>query len=578
MTWVKGLAKPLVIGLLIREFLAPFTGHPWDFEIWVRLGVLLQSGTNPYSLLPSVSGLSFAPYASMTSISYPPLPALIFAVIYRLYTVLGSVSPFLYYFLLKQPMVLSDALVALLLFRLLAPRGDEDRARKIASLWLYFPFAVIVSAMWGALDPIALLLTLAALYSFESNRTNLSAVFLGFAVFMKLMPVIFLPVFLIDRRLTLNRIPFVATTIAIPALGTAIPTLVFSWGFFNFYNAVSYQAALPAFGGMSIFFPLALTTTPDLLAFALGSLWLPALLLGYVFLWNKKFGLAEGLLLTVLIFSVSRTAVPEQWAVYPMALLLVTLGGEAWRHFVAITGIASAFLVTNNALLVRFFSPSSLAAFNWDQYVDNASAFSDFRYALLVAFSTLFFAEGISVITGKKSFLFAKLKVISAVSARGVLPSLVYLGIVSATGGLLDFTVTKMITDWKLAIESHVFLGLSWLSLYHIMLVVVFESVAFIVVSFSWKNFSQSVGLLILLTSLNVAASGLALVIFNLLDGAPILATTPIYLAGSLVVSERFFLTFVLLTCGLGILYLAEIRWSVLLVPKALRRAFQAVR
>lgn len=142
----------------------------------------------------------------------------------------------------------------------------------------------------------------------------------------------------------------------------------------------------------------------------------------------------------------------------------------------------------------------------------------------------------------------------------------------------MDFTVTKMITDWKLAIESHVFLGLSWLSLYHIMLVVVFESVAFIVVSFSWKNFSQSVGLLILLTSLNVAASGLALVIFNLLDGAPILATTPIYLAGSLVVSERFFLAFVVLTCGLGILYLAEIRWSVLLVPKGLRRAFQAVR
>ncbi len=280
----------------------------------------------------------------------------------------------------------------------------------------------------------------------------------------------------------------------------------------------------------------------------------------------------------MLIFSIARTAVPEQWAVYPMALLLVTLGGEAWRHFVAITSIASAFLVTNNALLVRFFSPSSLAAFNWDQYVDNASAFSDFRYALLIAFSTLFFAEGISVITGKKSFLFAKLKAISAMSARGVLPSLAYLGIVSVTGGLLDFTVTKMITDWKLAIESHVFLGLSWLSLYHIMLVVVFESVAFIVVFFSWKNFSQSVGLLILLTSLNVAASGLALVIFNLLDGAPILATTPIYLAGSLVISERFFLTFVVLTCGLGILYLAEIRWSVLLVPKALRRAFQAVR
>src|SRR5207245_7865070 len=102
-------------------------------------------------------------------------------------------------------------------------------------------------------------------------------------------------------------------------------------------------------------------------------------------------------------------------------------------------------------------SPSSLAAFNWDQYVDNASAFSDFRYALLVAFSTLFFAEGISVITGKKSFLSAKLKAISSVSAREVLPSLVYLGIVSVPAGLLDFTFTKMISACMLAIESNAF-------------------------------------------------------------------------------------------------------------------------
>ncbi len=577
---MKDLAKPLAIGILIRELLAPFTGHPWDFEIWVRLGFLVQSGASPYSLLPAVSGLGFAPYALMTSISYPPLPALIFAIIYRLFAVLGSFSPFLYYFLLKQPIVLSDVLVALLLFRLVALRGDVDRARKIASLWLYFPFAVVVSAMWGALDPIALFLTLASLYYFESKRTNLSAAFLGLAVFMKLMPVIFLPVFLIDRRLALkNRIPFVAMTLAIPALGTAIPNLIFGWGFFGIYNAVSYQAVLPAFGGMSVFFPLSLAMIrPGLLTSLLGSLWLPALLLGYVFLRVKTVGLAEGLLITVLIFSISRPAVPEQWAIYPLAFLLVSLGGEAWRHFIAISSIASAFLVTNNALLVRFFSPSYLAAFTWDQYLDNASAFSDLRYALLIAFSTLFFAEAISIIFGKRSFLFSKLGAISAIGVRDVVPSLAYLAIVSGTGGLLDFTVTNMITDWKLAIESHVFFGLGWLSLYHIMLVVVFESVALTVVYFAKKNFSESVSLLILLTSLNVASSGLALVIFNLLDGAPILATTTIYLAGSLLVSERFFVTFVLLTCGLGLFYLSEIRRFVLLMPTALSRAFQAIR
>ncbi len=539
----------------------------------------MQSGASPYSLLPHVSGLSFAPYASMTSISYPPLPALVFALIYRLYAAFGSFSPFLYYFLLKQPMVLSDVLVALLLFRLLNLKGDPDRARKIASLWLYFPFAVVVSAMWGALDPIALFLILASLYFFESNRTSLSAAFLGLAVFMKLMPVIFLPVFLIDKRLTLrNRIPFVTLTLATTALGTAIPILILGWGFFGIYNAVSYQTLLPVFGGMSIFFPLSFVMTPGLLNFAISSLWLPALLLGYLYLWVKKVGLAEGLLATVLIFSLSRPALPEQWAIYPMAFLLVTLRGEAWRHFVAASGIASAFLVTNNALLIRFFSPSYPSAFAWDQYFDNASAFSDLRYALLIVFATLFFAEGITIIFGKRSFLFSKMEAISAIGLREVVPSFVYLGIVSVTGGLLDFTVTSMITDWKLAIESRVFLGLGWLSLYHIMLVVVFESVALMVVYFSKKNFSESVSLLILLTSLNVASSGLALVLFSLLAGTPILTTTTIYLAGSFLVSERFFVTFVFLTCGLGILYLTEITRFVLLVPIALSRAFHAIR
>ena len=66
MPLLNGLGKPLLVGLAIREALAPWTGHPFDFEIWVRLGVLALSGANPYSLLPYIPHLSFAPYSLVT--------------------------------------------------------------------------------------------------------------------------------------------------------------------------------------------------------------------------------------------------------------------------------------------------------------------------------------------------------------------------------------------------------------------------------------------------------------------------------------------------------------------------------
>ncbi len=559
---LKGLAKPIAAGLALREFLAPWTGHPWDFEIWVRLGAFLQSGASPYSLLPYINGLSFAPYSVMTSISYPPLPAFIFAGIYRLYELSGSVSPFLYYFLLKHPVVIADILVALLLFKLVALRKGLDDARRVASLWLYFPFAIVVSAMWGALDPLALLLILSALYSFEIAKSYPSAVFLGLATFLKLMPVIFLPVFLLQEGLTLkDRITYATISLGIPLLGSLIPQLLLSWNFISTYSAFSYQALLPGFGGMSIFFPLSfLGSLPGALTLALSSLWVPALFGGYLYLFLRKAKLPSGLLFTTLIFSISRPVLPEQWALYPMALLVLMMNGVSRQHFLAIAAIASAYLATNNFLLVRFFSPVSVAAFNWDQFVDNSSAFSDLRYALLVAISTLFFAESVSILASRKSFLSSKLTAISAVKARQLPPYVAYLGIVSVGGALLDFAAINMVTDWRLALESHVFLGLSWISLYHIMLVVVYESVVFVTIIFSRRSPFDSIGLFILLTSLNFAASAISLVIFRLLEGTSILTTATIYLAGSVVVPERFFVTFSLLSSALGLFYMSELR------------------
>jgi hypothetical protein len=577
---LNGLGKPLLVGLVIRELIAPWTGHPFDFEIWVRLGVFLQSGGNPYSLLPYVPKLSFAPYPLMTSISYPPLPAFIFAATYRLYELLGSPSPFVYYFLLKQPMVVSDLLVGVLLFKLISLKSDPAKARRVAVLWIAFPFGIIVSSMWGALDPIALALVLGALYFHARHRPYLSAVFLGFGIYLKLMPLIFLPLFLMETDVSLaKKGAYAAVALIIPIAGTLIPFATFGWGYSGLSSAVSYQASLPSFGGMGIFNALSFVSGPStFLTQALSLVWIAGLLVAYAYVYRKKMGLVEGSLLTVLAFSILRPVMPEQWALYPIAFLL--LADRQWDrvHAFALAAVAMAFLLVNNVLLVRFFSPVSIAAFNWDQAVDNGSGFSEVRIALLFILSTFFCAEALSVSVGRPSFLASKLLSLKTINPGSATVPLAYLALVTLTGGILDFTATKMITDWRLAIQSDVFLGLSWLSLYHIMLVLVFETTVVLIVSFSRRSLSDSVGLFLLLTFLNFAASSLALVLYRALDGMPALTSTTIYLVSSAYVTERGFVVFAVTLGALGIFYLPEMRAALLILARGIAQITSKAR
>lgn len=564
---LKSLGWPLLAGFAIREALAPFTGHPFDFEIWVRLGAFVQSGASPYSLLPYIKGLSFAPYPVMTSISYPPLPALIFGAIYDVYRALGSPSSFVYYFLLKQPLVISDLLVAVLLFKIVSIKGDVQTARRVAMIWVFLPFTIVVSSMWGALDPLALALILASLYAFETDRPMASSLLLGLAIYLKLMPIIFLPLFLLRPGSMTRRGTFTAVSLAVPAVGTLMPFLVLGWSFSGIFSAVSYQGALPTLGGIGFFNGLSLiVTNGSVLTQVLGWVWLPILVGSYAFAYYRKLGLVEALLTTVLLFCIFRSVVPEQWALYPIAFLLLLYDDWSRPHMWAVAGIATAYLLVNNLLLVRFLSPIASGAFAWDVFVDNISVFAIFRYALMFIISTLFVAESFTIVLRRSPFVLSKIESFKRLQPKDLRRPLAYLVVVSISGGLLDFTATNMVTNWALAMESNVFLGMSWLSLYHVMLVAVFEVLVVFVVVFSRRNLYDSVGLFLLLTFLNIVASAISLMIYRLLGGAPIFAATTIYLAGSGLVTERAFVLFATVLGALGIFYLDELRALLLII------------
>jgi len=401
-------AKHLLLGLAIREVLAPWTGHPYDFEIWVRLGYYMQNLTNPYTDLGFVKDLSFSPYAITGSISYPPFSAFIFALTYRLYFLLGEPSRFLYYFLLKQPMVLADIGSALVLAKVILTTGDVKSAKLSSLVWIYFPFGIIVSSVWGQLDPLTLFLTLLAIFYFLTSKWSSSAVMLGLSIYMKTLPLIFLPVFLMKQP-TNNRLRarYALLSLAIPVLGTLAPALAFNWGYQGLYNNFSFQVVIPSNGAMSALNIIYLSLHPSSLThYIIGGIWIPVLLVSYLYTRKRQLGLVQGLIVSVLSFSISRPFLPEQWSLYPLAFLLLVQTTDNWEHFVALAISSTAFLIANNTLLVRFFTPVSVAAFNWDNFINNQSPFVNLRTIVMSLLALLYFTEALLTITGRKSVLY----------------------------------------------------------------------------------------------------------------------------------------------------------------------------
>jgi hypothetical protein len=396
------------LGLAIREFLAPWTGHPYDFEIWVRLGVFMQNLQNPYTNLPYFTGLSFVPYAGGTgSISYLPLSSFVFALTYRLYLVLGEPSRFLYYFLLKQPMILADVSIAIALFKISVQSKNFSYARTVFLLWLYFPIGILVSAVWGALDPISLTMILFGAHYFVKRQFGISAVLLGVGIFIKTIPIVTLPVFLMQRIGWTRRIWFSAVSLSIPVLGTLVPIFAYNWGFKGIINNSSFQAAVPTYGAMSILNALSLLPTiPPEVHFVTEILWIPTLLASIGYVWLRRLSLFPGLLFSIVGLSLFRPFLPEQWCVYPLALLLTMFNAENRRHFFGLSIPSGIFLVVNNGFLVGFLSPLSLGFYNWSLAVNHPTGYVAYRTVVLVVLAGLFFLEATLATTHRKSVIY----------------------------------------------------------------------------------------------------------------------------------------------------------------------------
>jgi len=176
----RGVNFIILLGLAARLIPSAFYAHPWDMYIWIKSGELGLHELNIYKFDNPVE-YPWGFYA------YPP------AWLYWLVaaTILGNVVGNLNFkiFLIKLPIILADAAVAILLYRLALRLGyDERRGAMISAIWLFNPITYFISAFWGMFDSIAVLFQLLAIYYILEERYVRAGVAAGIGAAVKILP------------------------------------------------------------------------------------------------------------------------------------------------------------------------------------------------------------------------------------------------------------------------------------------------------------------------------------------------------------------------------------------------------
>ena len=237
------IAVPLIIGALIRLSLAPLTEHRWDMYIWrLNQAFVYHYQVNPF--WPEPAPLEFA-------WGYPPLWLLTLLLVYPIYSLAfspplpanvselwhtwietGNMCEAYHSFvpnalpilslINKAPIIIADLLIALALYKLIKPTSKKY-AYYAFFAWLFNPYVIWISSVWGMFDAIPTLFVLLSLHFLLVKKYVHSTFLLVISALFKLYSIILIPLmFLIiyKRREKIQAVKYVLISICLILLTT----------------------------------------------------------------------------------------------------------------------------------------------------------------------------------------------------------------------------------------------------------------------------------------------------------------------------------------------------------------------
>jgi hypothetical protein len=97
-------------------------------------------------------------------------------------------------FLIKLPIIVSDLLIGLLLLKITTEFAGKQKASRYLYYWIFNPYVIFISSIWGMFDSIPTLLTLWAVWLFAQKKYDKSALILASAALFKMYSIIISPI------------------------------------------------------------------------------------------------------------------------------------------------------------------------------------------------------------------------------------------------------------------------------------------------------------------------------------------------------------------------------------------------
>jgi len=243
----------ILFSIILRLCLAPFTGHPYDLNIWMETGQYVAQGRSPYE--PEIH------------LGYPPLWGFWTGISYMLSNTIWPGNKFVYILAIKIPIIAIDLAIAWMLVALTRPlnressslsgtrfSGEPSSGRSLATLFLLNPYVLVVGVIWGMMDNIAALLIILVAIALVEGKDLEAGGALGLAIALKLYPVIFLfAAFLYLAKQARRRARALRFLVGLGLTGFVsilAPFLVFNWNIGGFLSVLADQTSRKP-GGIS---------------------------------------------------------------------------------------------------------------------------------------------------------------------------------------------------------------------------------------------------------------------------------------------------------------------------------------
>jgi len=207
----------LLFGLAIRLGLAPWTEHRFDMYVWRLTGAYIYVyHLNPFwpwtgapSIFPPILNFSYPPFWLLVITAFYPIWLLnsgfafpqsvsqLWASGVQTGNAFDSYRSFipaslpLLDFTLKLPIIACDIITAFALYRALA--GHRKAQSAVTWLWLFNPYVILISAVWGQFDSIPTMFSLLSILFSIKSKPKLSGFLLALGCLAKVFPVVYLP-------------------------------------------------------------------------------------------------------------------------------------------------------------------------------------------------------------------------------------------------------------------------------------------------------------------------------------------------------------------------------------------------